>query len=229
MQRIQYKLKSARGVTLAETLISVLLLTIVLTAVVSGSQMLLRVYHNVRVKADAQTLMSTAMLAISDDLYTAKDWDTPDTSVKSNAGEDTGTAVSSDDHISGDTRALEADLDHTGSFMCEKQHGRIYYENAVEPDTGKHTILRKGSINNQLVTDKTQSLDLNLELTGFTCKRDPEYGSLIFTVGIEVFSGSEENKTILEQQEFTVRSMVVAIEPESDEEHEKETVHTSNP
>jgi hypothetical protein len=208
MKRIQCKLKSARGVTLAETLISVLLLTIVLTAVVGGSQMLLRVYHNVRIKADAQTLMSTAMLAITDDLYTAKDWDTADASVTSNAG---------------------ADLDHTDSFMCEKQHGRIYYENAVEPDTGKHTILRKGSINNQLVTDKTQSLDLNLELTGFTCKRDPEYGSLIFTVGIEVFSGSEENKTILEQQEFTVRSMVVAIETESDEEHEKETVHTSNP
>lgn len=229
MKQVLRKLKSNRGVTLAETLVSVLLLTIVLTAVVSGSRMLFRVYHNVQIKADAQTLMSTAMLAISDDLYTAKNWETVDTGVKSDTGTDIRSSVSTDADGSAGLQVSEEDPGHTGSFICEKQHGRIYYENAVEPDSGKHTILRKGSLDNQLVTDKTQSLNLNLELTSFTCSRDPEYGALVFTVGIEVYSGSGKDKTILEQQEFTVRSMVVAAETESDEEHENKSAHTLNP
>ncbi len=67
------KLANTRGMSLAETLVTVLIFSVVLLAVTAGSAASYRVYKKVREQADAQTLLSTAILAVSEDLYNASD------------------------------------------------------------------------------------------------------------------------------------------------------------
>lgn len=62
-----------RGISLAETLVTVLLLSIVLSAVTAGAAASLRLYREIRKKADAQTLLSTAVMAVSENLYYSRD------------------------------------------------------------------------------------------------------------------------------------------------------------
>lgn len=62
-----------RGISLAETLVTVLLLSIVLSAVTAGAATSLRLYREIRKKADAQTLLSTAIMAVSENLYYSRD------------------------------------------------------------------------------------------------------------------------------------------------------------
>lgn len=63
-----------RGVTLAEMLVTVLLMSIVLAAVTAGVTTSLRLYREIRKKADAQTLLSTAVMAVSENLYYSRDY-----------------------------------------------------------------------------------------------------------------------------------------------------------
>ena len=66
------KLKSRKGVSLGEVLVSVLILLLVTMAVVSGVQAALRVYQRVRLQSESETMLSTAINTISSDLYRAK-------------------------------------------------------------------------------------------------------------------------------------------------------------
>lgn len=72
MEKIKKRLNQ-NGMSLSETLVTVLIFSIVMAAVVSGSSASLSVYKQVRQKADAQTLLSTGILAVSQDMYSAKD------------------------------------------------------------------------------------------------------------------------------------------------------------
>jgi prepilin-type N-terminal cleavage/methylation domain-containing protein len=67
------KLANRKGMSLAETLVTVIIFSVVLLAVTAGSAASYRVYKQVREKADAETLLSTAVLAVCEDLYNASD------------------------------------------------------------------------------------------------------------------------------------------------------------
>lgn len=67
------KLRSKKGMSLAEVLITVAIFSVVLVAATTGGSTVLRVYRQVREKADAETLLSTSILAVSEDLYDASE------------------------------------------------------------------------------------------------------------------------------------------------------------
>ena len=68
----QTKRWNRKGFSLAETLVTLLILSFVMGGIVSGSSAALKVYRQARRKADAQTLLSTAILALSENLYYSK-------------------------------------------------------------------------------------------------------------------------------------------------------------
>ena len=76
MERIRktsQKLHQKSGFSLSELLVTALLMGLVTTAVAGASSAVLRVYRDVTLRADAQTLLSTADSAMKRDLYTASD------------------------------------------------------------------------------------------------------------------------------------------------------------
>ncbi len=73
IQNTKRQLCSKKGASLAETLVTVLIMSIVMMAVAGGAVVVQRVYHDVRLRADAQTLLSTTVMAVSEDLYYCDD------------------------------------------------------------------------------------------------------------------------------------------------------------
>lgn len=71
------KLRSEEGMTLSETLAAVLIMSLVTLAIAAGVTAGSRVYNEMRVKAEAQTLLSTNVAALSD--YLEKEFVIPDT------------------------------------------------------------------------------------------------------------------------------------------------------
>ena len=72
------KLQSERGFTLAELLATIAIMAIVMGVVAGGASSLIKVYKSIRLRADAQTLLSTSVMAVSDEMYTAHDVVTDD-------------------------------------------------------------------------------------------------------------------------------------------------------
>ena len=68
-----HKLKNRGGFTLAETLLAVLILLLVSTIVATGIPVAARVYEKTVLSANAQSLLSTTVSALRDELGTA--WD----------------------------------------------------------------------------------------------------------------------------------------------------------
>lgn len=60
------KIRSQKGMTLSETLIAVLLMSLVTLAITAGVTAGMRVYNRIRVKSEAQTLLSTNVAALSE-------------------------------------------------------------------------------------------------------------------------------------------------------------------
>lgn len=73
IRKISLKLHQKSGFSLSELLVTALLMGLVTTAVAGASSAVLRVYRDVTLRADAQTLLSTADSAMKRDLYTAAD------------------------------------------------------------------------------------------------------------------------------------------------------------
>lgn len=73
IRKISQKLHQKSGFSLSELLVTALLMGLVTTAVAGASSAVLRVYRDVTLRADAQTLLSTADSAMKRDLYTASD------------------------------------------------------------------------------------------------------------------------------------------------------------
>lgn len=69
---IRRKLNNKSGFNLAETLVTVILLTIVLSAVTGGIEAARRAYKNVRLKSDAQMLLATTITEISTEFERAR-------------------------------------------------------------------------------------------------------------------------------------------------------------
>lgn len=70
---LRKKLNSKSGFSLTEMLVTVLLMTIVLSAVTGGIEAARRAYQSVRLKADAQMLLATTITEVSAELERAKD------------------------------------------------------------------------------------------------------------------------------------------------------------
>lgn len=60
------KIRSQKGMTLSETLIAVLLMSLVTLAITAGVTAGMRVYNRIKVKSEAQTLLSTNVAALSE-------------------------------------------------------------------------------------------------------------------------------------------------------------------
>lgn len=71
--KLRQKLKSQMGFTLAETLLAVLILLLVSTIVANGIPAATKAYQKTVLAANAQSLMSTTVAALRDELGTA--WD----------------------------------------------------------------------------------------------------------------------------------------------------------
>ncbi|MBP3876730.1 MAG: hypothetical protein J6E44_02080 [Lachnospiraceae bacterium] len=71
LKRIREKLKSTSAFSLSETLMAVLLLTIVFTAVSGGVVVMQRNYSTIVVRAEQQTTLATAVAVVSADLESA--------------------------------------------------------------------------------------------------------------------------------------------------------------
>ena len=88
------KLQSERGFTLAELLATIAIMAIVMGVVAGGASSLIKVYKSIRLRADAQTLLSTSVMAVSDEMYTAHDIVTDDTGkVTTFVSDDIGTVT----------------------------------------------------------------------------------------------------------------------------------------
>lgn len=88
------KLQSERGFTLAELLATIAIMAIVMGVVAGGASSLIKVYKSIRLRADAQTLLSTSVMAVSDEMYTAHDVVTDDTGkVTTFVSDDIGTVT----------------------------------------------------------------------------------------------------------------------------------------
>jgi Tfp pilus assembly protein PilV len=73
MSKGMKRLLTDAGASLSETLVTVLLLSIVLAAMVAGIPAVMSAYRNVRLKADAQTLLATAVSAVTEEARWAED------------------------------------------------------------------------------------------------------------------------------------------------------------
>ncbi|MCC6093855.1 MAG: hypothetical protein LIV24_02345 [Eubacterium sp.] len=65
------RIKSASGFSLTEMLVTVLLMSLATLAIAAGITAAVRTYREMTLKADAQTLLGTAIAAIDDDFATA--------------------------------------------------------------------------------------------------------------------------------------------------------------
>ena len=88
------KLQSERGFTLAELLATIAIMAIVMGVVAGGASSLIKVYKSIRLRADAQTLLSTSVMAVSEEMYVAHDVVTDDTGkVTTFVSDDIGTVT----------------------------------------------------------------------------------------------------------------------------------------
>lgn len=161
------KWRNSRGITLAETLIAVLIFTVVLTGITTGVTTALNVYKEVRQKADAQTLLSTSIMAISGDLY-------------------------------------YVDVNEDGTFIDEKRNLKIQFKN-----DGQNGIVRVCTYSDDhtaeqnIVTDKTQPLNLYAELKNNTISYNSSSGLFHFTIDVR---SKDDPSRVIETQEVSVRS-----------------------
>ena len=175
-------LRDERGFTLPELLAAVAIMSIILGVVAGGASSFIRVYRSIRLRADAQTLMSTSVMAISKEMYTAHDVQTDDS-----LGTGSGIVTS---FVSDDIGTVTYSAGKTAADEDGKQYD---------------CILMNG---NNIVADKTQTLGLGVELkkNGAGNLAEPVYhkdtNTFVFTV--RVFS---DDDVINETQSVTIHSI----------------------
>lgn len=169
LEKLQRKLNS-RGLSLAETLITIIILSIILSAVTGGSVVALRVYRQVRRKADAQTLLSTTINAMAENLYYSRD-----VSVDNN-----GNVISFYSETLGFTTS------YSNGIMAGKDNKTldtiVYTVNADDETMTTYPI----------VSNKTQTLNQNVKLVG---NMQYNSGCYTFTVSVSDSNGEIEEET----------------------------------
>lgn len=90
------KIRSKKGMTLSETLIAVLLMSLVTLAITAGVTAGMRVYNRIKVKSEAQTLLSTNVAALSEyfeNQYVISNADSSDTADIRSFSEESNTVL----------------------------------------------------------------------------------------------------------------------------------------
>lgn len=116
------KLQSERGFTLAELLATIAIMAIVMGVVAGGASSLIKVYKSIRLRADAQTLLSTSVMAVSDEMYTAHDVVTDDAGkVTTFVSDDIGTVtISQGSFTDADGKTLNCILINGNNVVASK-------------------------------------------------------------------------------------------------------------
>ncbi len=164
MKKMLKKLKSTAGFSLSELMMTVLLMSIVLSAVGAGVNVIRNCYENITIRSEAQVLMSTTIYTIKSDLREA--------SALSTVSQ--GTVYTWDGVTGSNIKDLK--------FMCySKDRGyQMYYDNSASAG-----IMVNGTL--PLVTSKTNSSGLRAELKDIKVSGNVYY----FTVRIMKKDGSQ--------------------------------------
>ena len=168
MSRGMRKLRSAVGASLAETLVTILLLSIILSAVVAGIPAVMSAYREVRLKADAQTLLATAVTAVTDELRYAED-----------------VQYSTDYTFYSSKRSAVIELVSVSNADDSSDNG-IYVR---KPNTAAD----ENTKDNPLLTKQTQTLGLYASLTPGSM----ENGCIVYTVSVISSDGKVIESTLL--------------------------------
>jgi prepilin-type N-terminal cleavage/methylation domain-containing protein len=181
------KLKSKKGMSLAETLVTVAIFSIVLVAVTAGSTTAYRVYKRVSLKADAETLLSTTILAVSDDLYYASE-------VEPATDSDGFTTVSYfyNEKLNYNETFVNG-TNSSGSQVVQK----VYCD--IDSDFSTGSTNRENA-----VADKTQTLGLYTELVDGKVEYEKS-GCFKFTIAVY----SEDGTKIDEQTAYVHSSLIL--------------------
>lgn len=216
MRHLLKEKMNKRGVSLAEMLITVLIMSVVFIAVTAGGSAAIRVYKSVRKKSDAQTLLSTAIMAMSENLYYSKDIEKDANNVVKSLYSETVKGTISYQNSSTDASNTEPsiycelisqDTDTSGSTTSSTStSGTGSSESGSDTATSTPT-------ESSIVTKPTQTLGLYVQLEPFddggTQLIKFENGCYHFTV--QVKDSSDEDSVVVKQEVY-VRS-VLYVEP----------------
>lgn len=149
------KKQNRKGMSLAETLVTVLIFSVVLLGATTAGNACLNIYREIREKADAQTLLSTAITEVAGDMYYAKETD---------------------------SKGFYCDTRNSWIYYTNSDDGKIirnYYTKTTDDDG--NTVI-KDVDSEPVLTGKTQSLDLITEISSLTVNNN---GCLSFTVQVK--------------------------------------------
>lgn len=186
--RIRKKLKSSKGFTLAETLLAVLILLLVSVIVANGIPAASNAYRKTVLAANAQSLMSTTVAALRDELGTAWDVSVSDNKV---------TYYSAD---TGNRSVLGLDDD-----------GAIKLTEYVTTDNLNVADGSKGN-ERELTPSATLTKDLTITYTSvsYTYNSTDDFGVIEFT-GLKVTPKDKTEPVIAQMESLTIR--VITAKP----------------
>lgn len=190
------KLKSRKGVSLGEVLVSVLILLLVTMAVVSGVQAALRVYQRVRLQSESETMLSTAINTISSDLYRAKGPKQVSIPDDSQAGSSSGSSKS--------VYIFQSENRNYGDYY-------MYFRNKTDTEIERVVCEEDGTLQKTypVLAAKTQSLKLHAKLVdqeGSTKSGYVSYADGVYTFTVAILDQKESH--IYASQTVTIRSLL---------------------
>lgn len=181
---VRSKLNNEHGFSLTELLATIAIMSLVTLAIAAGSVTAVRVYKQVSIKANAQTLLATSITAMSDEFEHA--------------------VVDDAESEKTEKKAITIDEDKKGcSFLSEKRGVEIKISNN---STDGIYVYATASL--PLVTKKTNTYDLYTEVSDISVSTT---GDLIgYTISVRSASTAEYPDAI-ESQRVYVRTALGAV------------------
>lgn len=174
MNRIKRKLKDNHGFTLTEMLTVLLVMGLLFSFVGGGVVVVKTAYDNITLQAEAQTLASTTLTAVMDDLRFAVE-------IKGDAGTGDITAVKFD----------SLSRNYRMGFVNDASNGIC-----VQP-INKNSADDSDMAPIPVVTAETMTSRLITQMTSLAYQYDAAYGTEVFTVTVEVYKVGEPDQAIL--------------------------------